>query len=71
MYIALQGEIAIYVNQKESTTNDNEDNFNEEVLQLVDKAKQMPELDRSLLGTYVFGGKVLFQLFVNIYVIYI
>lgn len=58
LYIALQGDIAIYVNQKE-TTNDNDDKFNDEVLLIAQKAAEMKILDRSLLGTYVFGGSCL------------
>ena len=56
LYIALQGDIGIYVSQKDSYT-DAEDKFNAEVLQTVTKAAESKTLDRSLLGVLVFGGE--------------
>ena len=55
LYIALQGDIGIYVSQKDSDT---DDKFNAEVLQTVNKAAESKTLDRSQLGVLVFGGEL-------------
>ena len=55
MYIALQGDIGIYVSQKDS---DSDDKFNAEVLQTVNKAAESKTLDRNQLGVLVFGGEL-------------
>ena len=57
LYIALQGEIAIYVNQKESFGSLDNDAINAEILDTVTKAAATSELDRSLLGVQVYAGE--------------
>ncbi|KAL8578331.1 hypothetical protein ACOMHN_031705 [Nucella lapillus] len=57
LYITLEGEVEIYVNQKESTAATDNDTLNQEILEAVTKAAEMPELDRNLLGNSVFVGR--------------
>ncbi|KAK7090258.1 uncharacterized protein [Littorina saxatilis] len=58
LYIALQGDIGIYVSQKETFT-DSDEKFNADVLLIATKAAEAKHLDRSVLGTLVFGGSCL------------